>query len=654
MAEKAIELVSIRFLSEDSVSSRRTRELPLLDFTNLHVTHGLPLLDPARSQVTLEPAPEDAARPELTQEPAIRDVVRPNEGGVVAVGMPSMTHLRRRLAVDLEFKGVSYSVPVRSGIVKKGHKIILNGLSGKFCSGELIGIIGSCGAGKSTLMDILAGMRKKGVEGQILVNGQPQKRRTFKKLSCYISQFHSLFPNLTVLESMMFTANMTVKETTAVKRDMVDEILIALHLKECTDIKTHKLSGGQMKLLSIALELLRNPSVMFLDEPTSGLDDVYCSQVVPLLKSLAQSGRTIVCTIHQPSYDILNFFDKLYILCRGQCIYDGTVSYLTTFLANFGQQCRTNCSPAALMLKEAAKNSETAPIFVRAVKSGMCTIEQQESITNAEESSSSDPSQCQITSVNMEDVDPMESDEFVNSAFTQFCALLKRSFISDNKQLNMVLLRFIVTILASILLGLVYLQIGNEAVKVSYNLGYIFFSLFITMAVAQAPTVLTFPLEMSVVLREHHNNWYGLKAYYLAKVMADIPFQVSCYPLEYPYDQTGTIITAWTVDVIMCIFSGFLGQFNELPSYVSWITYVSFIRYSFRGIVMSLYGMDRADLECAEGICPLQKPETILNEHKIYENELAIVFTVLVLYFLCLRLATYFVLCYKVRSLRRK
>ncbi|XP_039631879.1 ATP-binding cassette sub-family G member 1-like [Polypterus senegalus] len=116
----------------------------------------------------------------------------------------------------------------------------------------------------------------------------------------------------------------------------------------------------------------------------------------------------------------------------------------------------------------------------------------------------------------------------------------------------------------------------------------------------------------------------------------------------------GTIITAWTVDVIMCIFSGFLGQFNELPSYVSWITYVSFIRYSFRGIVMSLYGMDRADLECAEGICPLQKPETILNEHKIYENELAIVFTVLVLYFLCLRLATYFVLCYKVRSLRRK
>ncbi|XP_028665406.2 ATP-binding cassette sub-family G member 4-like isoform X2 [Erpetoichthys calabaricus] len=600
--------------------------------------------------------------------------------------MPRLSYLRRRLPVDLQFKDVSYSVPEESCFSSKGHKMILKRLSGKFCSGELIGIMGSNGAGKTILMDILAGKRES-EKGLILVNGQQLKLQTFKKLSCYITKRDSLIPNLTVLESMMLSANLNVKATTAVKRDMVNETLNALLLKEYADVQTSILSVGHQKLLSIALELLRNPSVMFLDEPTSTVCGYFSFKVISLLKSLAQSGRTIVCIIHQPCCDILNLFDKLYILSQGQCVYSGTVSYLTTFLAKFGLHCRKYHSPAALIMKEAAKSCEIAYIF--ALQNGLCTMEQQKSITSAKESASSDPSQCQS-----KDVDPMESDEFVTSTFSQFCVLLKRSFIYDYLQLNLVLQSFVSIINTGFMLGLVYLNGKHDIMKVPQNQGCVFFIVCTMLASIKACTILLCPLQMPVVLKEHHNNWYSLKAYYLAKMMSDMPMQIigpiiycciaywmtsqppkaTLYVLfagllilvAFVTQSVGQFIAAmcdslmganamaWVVGAIMCIFGGFFGPFDELASYVRWITYLSNIRYSFGGMVLSLYGINRTDLECAEGIYPLQKPETILKELKNDEAKLVVDIHILVIYFIIFHLAAYLALCYKARPSRRK
>lgn len=188
----------------------------------------------------------------------------------------------------------------------------------------LIGIMGASGSGKTTLLNILSGIEKPTI-GSVTINGtdvhkQPEKA---KGMIGYIAQDDFLFEDLTVFENLYYNARLCFRDLSDEEiREKVKTTLNDLGLYEIRDIKVgsplnKKISGGQRKRLNIALELIREPSVLFVDEPTSGLSSKDSENVMDLLKELSLNMKLIFVVIHQPSSDIFKMFDKLFMLDTG-------------------------------------------------------------------------------------------------------------------------------------------------------------------------------------------------------------------------------------------------------------------------------------------------------------------------------------------------
>ncbi|EEC71063.1 hypothetical protein OsI_02808 [Oryza sativa Indica Group] len=281
--------------------------------------------------------------------------------------------------LSLTFDNIKYSVDMPQEM--KAHGIVedrlelLKGVSGSFRPGVLTALMGVSGAGKTTLMDVLAGRKTGGyIEGNITISGYPKKQETFARVSGYCEQNDIHSPQVTVSESLLFSAWLRLpKDVDSNTRKMfIEEVMELVELKPLRDALVglpgvNGLSTEQRKRLTIAVELVANPSIIFMDEPTSGLDARAAAIVMRTVRNTVDTGRTVVCTIHQPSIDIFEAFDELFLMKRGgQEIYVGPLGHQSSELIKYFEgikgvsRIKDGYNPATWMLEVSTISQEQA------------------------------------------------------------------------------------------------------------------------------------------------------------------------------------------------------------------------------------------------------------------------------------------------------
>lgn len=272
-------------------------------------------------------------------------------------------------------------------------------------------------------------------------------------------QEQSLFPLLTVRELMKFAIKFKTGFGLSEEQqnDKIAETLEILGL-ETSDGFVNDLSGGQKKRLSIAVEILHDPKVIFLDEPTTGLDTFAATQCLNYLKDMAKKDqRTIIISIHQPSARHVEMFDHIYAISNGQCAYQGTSSNLVPYLKRCNLMCPSFYNPCDFMLE--ILNNDYG------LDDKHKLIEQNNNCDN----------QAFVTEKNTKshgaDIDfiDLQYQMYSLSFWQQLKLLLARNFILMYRDASYLRLRIIVSIFMSLLIGSTFYQIGKDASNIIFN-----------------------------------------------------------------------------------------------------------------------------------------------------------------------------------------
>lgn len=435
----------------------------------------------------------------------------------------------------MAFDNVNYYVDMPSEMrqqgVEENRLQLLRGVSGTFRPGVLTCLMGVSGAGKTTLMDVLAGRKTGGyIEGSITISGYPKKQETFARISGYCEQTDIHSPFVTVYESLVYSAwlRLPAEVDKELRKTFVEEVMDLVELNNLRQALVglpgvNGLSTEQRKRLTIAVELVANPSIIFMDEPTSGLDARAAAIVMRTVRNTVDTGRTVVCTIHQPSIDIFEAFDELVLMKRGgQMVYVGPLGRHSQSLIDYFEaipgvpKITHGYNPATWMLEASSVGAE--------LRLGMdfADVYRNSSLHQRNEALIKELG---VPGPGTKDIhfDTQFSQPFA----TQSLACLWKQHWSywRNPEYNAV--RFFFTLVTALLFGTIFWKMGQkikEQQKVFNAMGSLFAAvLFIGVNNASSvqPVV---DVERTVFYREKAAGMYSALPYALAQVLIEVPY----------------------------------------------------------------------------------------------------------------------------------
>ncbi|XP_012525984.1 ATP-binding cassette sub-family G member 4 [Monomorium pharaonis] len=581
----------------------------------------------------------------------------------------------------IEISNLCYSI--RNN--KETEKTILHNVIGHFEPRKITMIIGPSGAGKTTLLKIISNKKLYNIKGNITVNGVEWNKGIFHKEMCYVPQQFDLLPLLTTRETLYIAARLKldVNQTKQAICLIVNDIAENLNLTNCLDTLVHKLSGGERKRLSIGVEIITKTSVLLLDEPTSGLDSTASYQLLNMLHNIASENCTVVCSIHQPSSQMISLVDNIMVLNQGRCMYCGPTNEILNTYSIAGFTCPNfyNITEFVLEVITGQRGGDLENLHK------ICYDKYKEFKSRSKHNENE--LNLPIDSKQKFETDNIPINNRIyqeKSIWQQQKILFLRALISIKRDNFLTKIRFVTHVIVGIIFGIVFYNFGNDAEKVPSNIACLFLMLLFLFFVSAMQIVLIIPMETVVFLQEHLNNYYSLTSYYSVKVLAELPMQILCgssfmlityymtgQPME--YDR---ILQMWSICVLIVIlgqtlgilagtafnaemglflvpsmniplvlFAGFYVKINELPMYLQAVSMISYFRYAFEGIMQAIY-LDRPNLSCLEIYCYLKSPKKILSLLNMSTVTFPVIIIILCSWILCLHIITYAVLRWKI------
>ncbi|NXG52309.1 ABCG2 protein, partial [Psilopogon haemacephalus] len=523
-------------------------------------------------------------------------------------------------------------------------------------------------------LDILAARKDPhGLSGDILINGAPQPAN-FKCTSGYVVQDDVVMGTLTVRENLKFSAALRLPKavTEREKNERVNQIIKELGLSKVADSKvgtafTRGVSGGERKRTNIGMELITDPAILFLDEPTTGLDASTANAVLLLLKRMAQQGRTIILSIHQPRYSIFRLFDNLTLLAAGRVLFHGAAQAALQYFQDIGYQCEPYNNPADFFL-DVINGDSTAVAMgkIGETEPGM-ELRAEEPFSLAERLADKYCSSAYYrenkAALEKISVGSQKKSKavfrqitYANSFLQQLRWVSHRTFknLVGNPQASIA--QVCITILLGLVVGVLFFGLTEDLTGLQNRVGAIFF-LTTNQCFSSVSAIELFVAEKKIFIHEYISGYYRISVYFISKLMADlIPirtmpsiiftcityFMLGMFTAVFSLKQTvGAFFTMMftlmlvsytatsmalaiaaghsvvavanllvtVVFVFMMLFSGLLVNLTSVLSWLSWLKYFSIPRYGMQALEinelqgLNFCGNSSNSTDCLAALC---------------------------------------------------